>query len=226
MVADAHGRPVYVGHQRHAARRVPSRRDRRRGGLTATRGSVRRPDRPATGDIRAAASLVEDGVNVQMDAYGLLNNIADAPKVAPMQPWALGLYRMRQSTFLQRDPMFLGCKPPGGPRQFQQPYGFQFVEQPDFKRVFVLLGGGNRNRRIIYTDGRKQVGQIQGNDDNPLFYGHAGRPLGRRHVRRRHARVQRGVLVRQRRPAAHRAAPPDRAVHAHRHGHDAVRSDD
>ena len=84
--------------------------------------------------------------------------------------------------------MFLSCKPPGGPRQFQQLYGFQFVEQPDFKRVFVLLGGGNRNRRIIYTDGRKQVGQIQGNDDNPLFYGHGVAALGRRHVRRRHAR--------------------------------------
>jgi hypothetical protein len=117
--------------------------------------------------------LVEDGVNVPMDQYGLLNNIGDAPRVAPMQPWALGLYRLRQSSFLQRDPMLLGCKPPGGPRQFQQLYGFQFVEQPDFKRVFVLLGGGNRNRRIIYTDGRKQVGQIQGNDDNPLFYGQA-----------------------------------------------------
>jgi hypothetical protein len=117
--------------------------------------------------------LVEDGVQIQMDPYGLLNNIADAARVAPMQPWALGIYRLRQSTFLQRDPMLLSCKPPGGPRQFQQIYGFQFVEQPDFKRVFVLLGGGNRNRRIIYTDGRKQVGQIQGNDDNPVFYGYA-----------------------------------------------------
>jgi hypothetical protein len=116
--------------------------------------------------------LLEDGVKVQMDAYGLLSNVADAPKIAPMQPWALGVYRMRQSAFLQRDPMLLYCKPPGGPRQFQQLYGFQFVEQPEFKRVFVLLGGGNRNRRTIYTDGRKHVGQIQGNDDNPLFYGH------------------------------------------------------
>jgi len=116
--------------------------------------------------------LVEDGVTVQMDQYGLLNNVADAPKVAPLQRWALNLYRLRQSTFLQRDPMFLDCKPPGGPRQFQQVYGFQFVEQPAFQRVFVLLGGGNRNRRIIYTDGRKHVGQLGGNDDNPLFYGH------------------------------------------------------
>jgi len=117
--------------------------------------------------------LVEDGVNVTMDRYGLLNNIADAPKVAPMQPWALSLYRERQRAYLQHDPMLLGCKPPGGPRQFQQPYGFQFVEQPDFKRVFVLMASGNRNRRIIYTDGRKQLGQIGGNDDNPLFYGQA-----------------------------------------------------
>jgi len=118
-------------------------------------------------------SLVEDGVKVEMDAYGLLKNIADAPKVAPMQPWALAIYKLRQSTFLDHDPMYRGCKPPGGPRQFEDIYGFQFVEQPDFKRVFVLLGGGNRNRRTIYTDGRKQVGQIQGNDDNPVFYGYA-----------------------------------------------------
>src|SRR3954469_14774569 len=34
-------------------------------------------------------SLVESGVTVDMDAYGLLKNIADAAKVAPMQPWAL-----------------------------------------------------------------------------------------------------------------------------------------
>ncbi len=117
-------------------------------------------------------ALLEDGATVPMDEYGLLGNINDAARVAPMQPWTLALYRMRQAAFLQRDPMFLSCKPPGGPRQFQQLYGFQFVEQQDFKRVFVLLGGGNRNRRTIYTDGRKHVGQIQGNDDNPLFYGH------------------------------------------------------
>ena len=54
-----------------------------------------------------------------MDAWGLLKNIADAPKVAPMQPWALQLYTERQQRFLQDDPMYLNCKPPGGPRQFQ-----------------------------------------------------------------------------------------------------------
>jgi hypothetical protein len=106
-----------------------------------------------------------------MDAYGLLKNIADADRVAPFQRWARDLYVYRQSNFLKDDPMFLFCKPPGGPRQFQQPYGFQMVEDRDFNRIFVLLGGGNRNRRIMYTDARPHIGQINGDADNPLYYG-------------------------------------------------------
>jgi hypothetical protein len=116
-------------------------------------------------------SLLQDGAKVEMDAYGLLKNVADVDKVAPMQKWARDLYEYRQRNFLKDDPMYLACKPPGGPRQFEQIYGFQFVENPDFNRIFVLLGGGNRNRRVIYTDGRPQVGQISGDADNPLYYG-------------------------------------------------------
>jgi hypothetical protein len=117
--------------------------------------------------------LVQEGVNVDMDAYGLLKNIKDVDKVAPLQKWARDLYEYRQKNFLKDDPTFLFCKPPGGPRQYQQVYGFQFVEDPDFKRIWVLLGGGNRNRRVMYLDGRKQVGQIDGDSDNPLYYGRA-----------------------------------------------------
>ena len=115
--------------------------------------------------------LVEKGVTAPMSRYGLLKNISDAPKVAPMQPWAQALYLSRQSRFLQDDPTFLNCKPPGGPRQFQQSEGVQFVEDRERQRIFVLIGGGNNNFRIIYTDGRKQVGQVGGDDDNPLYYG-------------------------------------------------------
>ena len=118
-------------------------------------------------------ALAEDGVDVKMDAYGLLNNIADAGKTAPLQPWARDLYQYRQRNFLKDDPMYLDCKPPGGPRQFQQVYGFQFVEQPELDRVFVLLGSGNRNQRRIYTDGRPHVGKSAGDADNPLYYGYA-----------------------------------------------------
>jgi hypothetical protein len=119
----------------------------------------------------SATALMESGVNVAMGADGLLRNVADAGKVAPMQPWAQALYVQRQSRFLQDDPTFLNCKPPGGPRQFQLPQGVQLVEDRERQRIFVLIGGGNNNFRIIYLDGRKQAGQVGGDDDNPLYYG-------------------------------------------------------
>jgi len=116
-------------------------------------------------------ALVEEGVEVETDRYGQLANLSDAAKVAPMQPWALALYQNRQRRSLQDDPMYLNCKPPGGPRQFQISYGVQLVEDPDRQRVFVLMGGGNANYRLMYLDGREQVGQVTGDDDNPLYYG-------------------------------------------------------
>ena len=119
----------------------------------------------------SATSLMENGANVAVDAHGLLRNVADAGKVAPFQPWAKDLYTVRQRNFLKDDPMFLYCKPPGGPRQYQLPYGLQFVEDQYFKRIFVLIGSGNRNFRVIYTDGRVNEGQLQGDADNPLYYG-------------------------------------------------------
>lgn len=133
---------------------------------------------PAPGEtgywaLPGKTSLIEDGVNVTVDTHGLLANIADAAKVAPFQDWARDLYVLRQNTKLKDDPMFLNCIPPSGPRQFQLPFGLQFVEERERGRILVLLAGGNGNWRMIYTDGRTQVGQLSGNDDNPLFYGRA-----------------------------------------------------
>ena len=110
-------------------------------------------------------------VVIPTSTWGLLRNIADAPKVAPMQPWALQLYIERQKRFLQDDPMYLNCKPPGGARQFQLAYGVQFVEDRDRRRIFVLMGSGNNNFRIINTDGRGHKGQVGGDDENPLYFG-------------------------------------------------------
>ncbi|HET7609702.1 MAG TPA: hypothetical protein VFL84_13565, partial [Gammaproteobacteria bacterium] len=115
--------------------------------------------------------LVQDGVNVPMDRDGLLQNLSDAPKVAPLQPWALALYENRQRRHLRDDPMYLKCEPPGGVRQFQSNLGVSFVEDRARQRIFVLMGSGDRNYRIIYLDGRKPVGQVGGDDNNPLFYG-------------------------------------------------------
>jgi hypothetical protein len=118
----------------------------------------------------SATSLVQAGANVQVDRDGLLRNLADIDKVAPFQRWARDLYELRQRSFLKSDPMFLSCMPPGGPRQFQLPYGVQFVEDRDRKRVYVLIGSGNHNWRIIYTDGRS----LKPDDkDFPIYYGRA-----------------------------------------------------
>ena len=104
-------------------------------------------------------ALVEDGVDVKMDEWGLLANLADAGKVAPMQPWALGLYRHRQERQLRDDPMYLNCKPPGGARQYQSRLGVEFMEDRAHERIFVLMGSGNHNYRIIYMD-RKRTGRL------------------------------------------------------------------
>ncbi len=119
----------------------------------------------------SATTLVEDGVNVAVNADGMLRNPSDASRVAPFQPWALALYRHRQERSLRDDPNFLHCKPPGGPRQFQSNLGVQLIEDRDNRRVFVLIGSGNRNYRIIHLDDRDHVGQVGGDDDNPLYYG-------------------------------------------------------
>jgi hypothetical protein len=106
----------------------------------------------------SAAALVENtGTAIPADEAGLLINLADADRAAPLLPWAKAVYLYRQRTLLQDDPL-ARCLPPGGPRQFQRPNGFQFVEQRELGRVLVLLGGGNRNWRVIHTDGRQPGG--------------------------------------------------------------------
>jgi hypothetical protein len=150
--------------------------------LLAARPTPRWPDKqprlgPIAGGVQgywgfpSSTVLVENNAAIPMDQWGLLKNIGDAKRVAPMQPWALALYELRQRRFLQDDPTYINCKPPGGPRQFEIPYGVQFVEDRDRQRIFVLIGGGNNNYRIIYLDGRGHTGQVGGDDDNPLYYG-------------------------------------------------------
>jgi hypothetical protein len=118
-----------------------------------------------------STALVQDGAQVTMNTHGLLASPKDAARVAPFQPWALGLYQRRQERHLRDDPMFLNCKPPGGVRYLQSDYGVQLVEDRERQRMFVLIGGGNHNYRIIYLDGRANRGQVRGDDDNPLYYG-------------------------------------------------------
>jgi Family of unknown function (DUF6152) len=114
------------------------------------------PGRKGYWGAASAGGLVERTASpVPMNEEGILRSLADMDRVAPFQPWAKAVYEYRQRTLLKDDP-FLRCLPPGGPRQFQTPHGFQFIEQRELGRILVLSGGGDRNWRVIYTDGRPQ----------------------------------------------------------------------
>jgi Family of unknown function (DUF6152) len=114
--------------------------------------------------------IVENtSAKIAMSDDGLLANLTDANKVAPFQPWAKALFEHRQRTSFKDDPL-ARCIPPGGPREFQMPNGFQFVEQKELGRILVLLGGGDRNWRIIYMDGRQQGTAAE---QVPSYYGNS-----------------------------------------------------
>jgi len=115
--------------------------------------------------------MMEDGVSVSMTSYGLLENIADAARVAPLQEWALRLYEYRQGNFLRSDPSYVECRPPAGPRKFQVPFGIQLLEDREWQRIFVVAAGGNQDWHLIYTDGRGINTGFEVDNDNELYYG-------------------------------------------------------
>jgi hypothetical protein len=120
-------------------------------------------------DANPAGLYETSAGNIRMNPEGLLVNIADAAKVAPFQPWAKALYELRQRNNLKDDPMAY-CLPPGGPRQFQDRYGVQIVEQPDRQRIFIMSAGANRNWRFIALDGRKNPDP---EEVTPTYYGYS-----------------------------------------------------
>ena len=202
-----------------------SRRGRRRAAPTASRCSAR-PTRPAaTGPIRRARCCMQAGANVQMNRDGVLARLADAPRVAPFQPWALGALSASPAAASRRRPGLLelqesrrGAAVPDAVRRAVR-RGRQARQ-----RIFVLIGGGNRNYRIIYMDGREQQGQVQGDDDNPLYYGRAVAHWEERYAGRANDGLQRGLLVHERRLAAHGPALARRALLAPRLRHATIRS--
>ncbi len=105
-------------------------------------------------DSPSVSSLVEEGVDVKFDEKGKLANLDDAAKVAPFQPWALALYKLRQQNDFKDDPMKV-CIGPGNPRQMHTPGGVRVIQDRNYQRTYMLYGGGNHTWRVIYMDGRE-----------------------------------------------------------------------
>jgi hypothetical protein len=84
----------------------------------------------------------------------------------PFQDWSRALYQFRVS---QTDlyPPLVRCKPAGGPGFFNAP-GFEIVDVPEMKSVFILNIAGPHSWRVIHTDGRPHPANLR-----PTFLGHS-----------------------------------------------------
>jgi len=121
------------------------------------------------GQASVVGRFEDTGEEIVMNDDAILMDLSDADRVAPFRPWSKALYERRQRRLLQDDPM-TQYSPPGGPRQYHSPVGFQFIEQREVDRILVLLGGGNRNWHDIRLDGRPQV---QADEAVRAYYGTA-----------------------------------------------------
>ena len=87
-----------------------------------------------------------------------------APNI-PFQPWARALYKDREGHRLEPHAR---CKASGVVRQFQTPYGIEFVELTDLKRIYIFDVGGPHTFRTVYMDGRSHPDAVR-----PSYYGHS-----------------------------------------------------
>jgi len=95
---------------------------------------------------------------------GIGEPLTDVEQV-PFQAWARALYDARLATRMEPHSR---CKPSGAARQFQTPYGVEFVELEDFERIYIFDIGGPHSFRTVYMDGRAHPGDL-----TPTYYGHS-----------------------------------------------------
>ena len=77
-------------------------------------------------------------------------------RVAPFLPWAKAVYEYRQRSLLKDDPYRAACRR-ADRGSFKRRTDFNSSNSRSLGRILVLLGGGDRNWRVIYTDGRPQA---------------------------------------------------------------------
>jgi len=137
-----------------------------RGGQRGQRGgpAVPAPPAPRGPDGRVVLNQPLGQPGLWIGGITNLSNPDGTPLKVPYQPWAQGVAQDRRQNQLEPHTR---CKPSGGPRQFLTPYGVEFVELPDLKRILILDIGGPHTFRIIHMDGRPHP-----KDYPPDYYGH------------------------------------------------------
>ncbi|HLK51725.1 MAG TPA: hypothetical protein VKT49_26470 [Bryobacteraceae bacterium] len=86
----------------------------------------------------------------------------------PFQPWARAVYAYRQRTNGKDSPL-VACKAATGPAFFNAP-GFEIVDAPEQKKIFILNIAGPHSWRVIFMDGRPHP---TGEALRPTFLGHS-----------------------------------------------------
>jgi hypothetical protein len=141
------------------------------GGLALAQPRPRDANRPPPGPaprnesgrvLLGGATPADKGV--WTPRFGITAPIAPLETV-PFQPWSRALYDARQVGELEPHAR---CKPSGTARQFLTPYGVEFVELPEVKRLYIFDIGGPHTFRVVYMDGRKHPEHL-----SPTFYGHS-----------------------------------------------------
>ena len=194
------------------------------GGLLVTDGRGRRgggPARPAPRDARGRVLL--QGANakdkgVWLPGPGITGVPVKPIDQLPLLPWARSVFADRQINEFEPHTR---CKPSGVAREFQTPYGVEFVELPEQQKIYIFDIGGPHTFRTIYMDGRSHP-----TDGLPERLWSLDRMVGRRYARFGLHQLPRRVLARSQGSSAHRAAPYAGAldpeglhhdgVHAHR----------
>jgi hypothetical protein len=134
------------------------------------------PAPAAAAGAAAAAPRWPDGrVNLgstgeQKGYWEVRPGLGGFPRAAdvPLQPWARALYEYRTSR-ADLFPPLVRCKPGGGPAFFNAP-GFEIVDVPEMKSIFILNIAGAHTWRVIHMDGRAHP---TGADLRPTYLGHS-----------------------------------------------------
>jgi hypothetical protein len=124
------------------------------------------PPAPRTADGRVSLGSTSGSKGY----WELRPGLGGTPRAAdiPLQPWARALYQYRTSK-ADLYPPLVRCKPAGGPSFFNAP-GFEIVDVPELKSVFILNIAGPHSWRVVYMDGRPHP---TGDELRPTYLGHS-----------------------------------------------------